>query len=552
MRHSALGVLFAFLFFGAHSQSTFIPLNEDYYHLIDRYEVKEGKFSQDFFTTIKPYRRADVVVFADSLHMLPSFSSADAFNHSFLLNDSWEWSNAPGSNSERPVLRHFYRKKSDFYHVSQPDFDLHINPVIYFGAGVETDREDKLFTNTRGVEIRGMLDKKIGFYTTVTENQVLLPSYTSDFGLRAPHEGFFKRYKHGNAIDFLHARGYVTFNATRHLDVQFGHDRMFVGNGLRSLIFSDFAPPFLFLKTTAKIWKLNYVFQVNQLTADTRGANGYPVKFNAFHHLSLNLGSKFNIGLFESVIFSPDDTTGTDRFRLEYLNPIIFYRAIEQQNGSTDNVLLGMDFKWLIAPRVSLYGQVMLDELIVENIRAQNGWWGNKYGVQGGMKYIDAFGITNLDLQGEINVVRPFTYSHFTDYGSYSHYRQPLAHPLGANFKEMIGIVRYQPIGRLTLTGKLIVMQVGRDSVAATSWGQDILKNNQDRVGEYGNDLGQGASNDIVSASFTASFQLKRNMFVDATFFKRSSKSAISMYNRETQVASVAFRWNIAQRFYDY
>jgi hypothetical protein len=62
--------------------------------------------------------------------------------------------------------------------------------------------------------------------------------------------------------------------------------------------------------------------------------------------LSINIGKKLNLGVFELVAFSPDDSASTDHFRMDYLNPVIFYRAIEQQNGSTDNVLLGMDFKW--------------------------------------------------------------------------------------------------------------------------------------------------------------------------------------------------------------
>ena len=51
-----------------------------------------------------------------------------------------------------------------------------------------------------------------------------------------------------------------------------------------------------------------------------------------------------------------------------------------------------------------------------------------------GFKYIDAFKIKNLDLQGELNYVRPFTYSHFDSVANYSHYNQPLAHPLGREF----------------------------------------------------------------------------------------------------------------------
>lgn len=554
--------IFLFLFLGIfqlHAQSSYAPLNEDYYHWIDRYEVKAGRLVPDIFTTIKPYKRSAIIRFIDSVKKYDVFSSqADQFNDEYLSNDSWEWSGTTTNDSNHPVIKHFYKKKSDFYSVNTADFDLHVNPVLYLAAGKDSRRDDMLFINTRGIEVRGMVDKKVGFYTFLTDNQALLPAYVgeqmSSTGV-IPHEGFWKNYKNGNGVDFLQARGYITFEATKHINLQFGHDRFFIGNGYRSLIFSDFSPPGLFLKGNVKVWKLNYLFLVNQMTADNRartsGVTGYPNKFVALHHLSLNIGKKLNIGVFESVIFSPDDSVGTDHFRLEYLNPIIFYRAIEQQNGSSDNVLLGFDFKWNAVRKLSFYGQFMLDEFVIDNIREGNGWWANKFGIQVGGKYVDAFGIANLDLQGEINVVRPYTYSHHTSYGSYSSYKQPIAHPLGANLKELVGILRYQPLPRLNFTGKLIFTTIGRDTTGV-NWGSNILKDYRTRQQEFNNTLAQGVSNEILFGSFTASWQMKHNLFIDASVILRKSESPVAFYNNNTSITSLALRWNIPQRLYEF
>ena len=546
--------------FQLHAQSNYAPLNEDYYHWIDRYEVKAGRLMPQIFTTIKPYKRSAIIGYIDSLRYLGVFNSAaDQFNFEYLSNDSWEWSGAPASESERPALRHFYRKKSDFYAVATGDLDLHVNPVLYLGAGKDSRRGDLLFVNTRGFEVRGMVDNKVGFYTYLTDNQSLLPSYVADRMGEVnvvPHEGFWKTYKEGQGVDFLQARGYITFEATKSINVQFGHDRFFIGNGYRSLIFSDFSPPALFLKGNVRVWKLNYLFLLNQMTADTRSVpnnafRGYPNKFVALHHLSMNIGHKLNIGIFESVIFSPDDSVGTDHFRLEYLNPVIFYRAIEQQNGSSDNVLLGLDVKWNALPRLSIYGQFLLDELVVDNIREGNGWWANKFAVQVGGKYVDAFGLLNLDLQGEINLIRPYTYSHGTAYGNYSSYKQPIAHPLGANLKELVGILRYQPMRRLNLTGKLVFTDIGRD-VGDVNWGSDVLKNSRTREQEYNNTVSQGVSNEILFGSFTGSWQLKHNLFIDVSVIFRKSESPAPIYNTNTSVSSLALRWNIPQRLYEF
>ncbi len=547
----------------ATAQSTNLPLNEDYYHWIDRYEVKSGKVFPQIFTTIKPYRRSDIIDFVDSTAAEGLFQSAsDQFNLNYFRNDSWEWADNNENLSKRPFLKHFYSTKSDFFHVNTKDFDLHVNPVIYFGAGNDSRVNELLFMNTRGVEVRGMVDRKVGFYTYLTDNQAIVPAHVSDYRSLAgvlPHEGFVKTYKNGPGVDFLQARGYLSFEATRHINMQFGHDRFFVGNGVRSLIYSDFAPPALFLKTNVKVWKVNYMFLVNQMTADpSTGASGlasYPVKYTAMHHLSINIGKKFNFGIFESVVFNANDSTKVSQFRLDYLNPIIFYRGIEQQNGSTDNALLGFDFKLNAVKKLSFYGQFVLDEMVISHLRARDGWWANKYGIQIGGKYVDAFGLPNLDLQGEVNVVRPFTYSHFTPYGSYSHYHQPIAHPLGANFTEVLGVLRYQPIPRLHVTGKLFMVKIGRDTVGAyTNYGSDIIKSNGNRVPnkELGNAQGQGFSNTIMYGNFTASFQLKHNLFIDASMVIRNSESPLSFYNNKSNISSLALRWNIPQRLYEF
>lgn len=561
---SRASVFFSLLFvvtgFSVHAQSSNAPLNEDYYHWIDRYEVKSGVLMPQLFTSIKPYKRSAIADFMDSVRNLGLITSrADRFNDAYLTNDNWEWATSHTNESARPILKHLYTMKSDLYSVVKPEFDLHINPVLYVGAGTDSNRDEMVYVNTRGIEVRGVIDNKVGFYTYLADNQSRLPSYVArrvDSTRVIPHEGFWKDFKEGTAVDFLHARGYITFEATKSINIQFGHDRFFIGNGYRSLIFSDYAPPALFLKGQVKVWKLNYLFLLNQMTASTSANRngvftGYPNKYVALHHLSVNIGKKLNIGLFESVIFSPDDTLGTDHFRLEYLNPIIFYRAIEQQNGSTDNVLLGFDFKWNVVRKLSLYGQFMLDEFVIDNIREGNGWWANKFAIQFGGKYVDAFGVPNLDLQGEVNLIRPFTYSHHNVFGSYSSYKQPIAHPLGANLQELVGIARFQPLPRLHLTGKLVFTDMGRDG-PGENWGGDILKNYRTREKEYGNKTGQGVSNDVLFGSFTASWMIKHNLFADASVVFRKSESAALRYDDDTSLTSLALRWNIAQRLYDF
>ena len=557
MRRVLFGLILLTSFLKAGAQSTNATLNEDYYHWIDRYEIKSGRIVSGFFTSVKPYKRDVIAKYLDTLSLNESIftSRSDQYNREFLRNDSWEWSRSETSTSKKPFLKELYKKKSDLVYIDKPEFDLHVNPVLYLSVGSDNRRDVPTTINTRGLEIRGMIDRKVGFYTFLGENQSVLPLYVQeevDRNRVVPHEGYWKTFK-DNGVDFFQARAYIDFNISKHIYMQFGNDRTFIGNGYRSLIFSDYSPPTLFLRANVRVWKLNYMYQLNRMAADARtsGNQRYPEKFAAFHHLTFNIGKKFNLGVFESVVFSPQDSVNNNSFDYSYLNPVIFFRAIEQQYGSSDNALLGLDFKWNMLKGVSMYGQLVLDEFKLDEVMAGDGWWANKYSMQLGLKYIDAFGVSNLDLHAEFNAVRPYTYSHYSQYGSYSNYRQSLAHPLGANFNEWVGIIRYQPIPKLNLIAKTFFANPGRDDVDQ-NWGGDILKNYNSREQDYGNTIGQGVSNTILFMDFTASYMIRHNVFIDAKQIIRQSKSDLPSYNSNTSITSLALRWNIPQRLYDF
>ncbi|HET7178374.1 MAG TPA: hypothetical protein VFI14_01555, partial [Chryseosolibacter sp.] len=84
------------------AQSSYAPLNADYYHWIDRYEIKSGKLARAFFSSVKPYKRSAIAAFIDSAKSEGLFSSgADMFNYEYLANDNWEWSASASAESRR-------------------------------------------------------------------------------------------------------------------------------------------------------------------------------------------------------------------------------------------------------------------------------------------------------------------------------------------------------------------------------------------------------------------------------------------------------------------
>src|SRR6476620_10888378 len=378
-------------------------------------------------------------------------------------------------NSKVPWFKTFYKTKPNLFEVNAKDFFLVINPVLQLSAGKESGNDNTLYLNRRGLTLRGMIARKVGFSSTIIDNQARGPSNWQQVveELRAvPGVGFYKSFK-GNATtkDYFDGRGYITFNAAKYIDIQFGYDKNFIGNGYRSLFLSDWGNSYLFAKINTRIWKFNYqnIFMELMPQFKKNGDSLLPRKYAAMHHLSMNVTKWLNVGVFEGVIFGR-----TNHFEFQYLNPIIFYRHIEGTVGSPDNALAGFDFKANIAHRFQFYGQFLLDEFILSRIKNDPGYWANKWGIQLGGKYVDAFGVKNLDLQAEINRVRPFTYSHNDTIANYTHYNQPLAHPLGSNFQEFIGIVKYQPFPKWYINGRLIYYKQGRDS-GAQSYGSNIF-----------------------------------------------------------------------------
>jgi hypothetical protein len=544
--------------FTAFSQSTYLPQGNKHSQLLDRLEVKLSHNTDLNLSAAKPFSRrtaVNVAEDADTSTMI-SLSTVDRYNLQSLLMNNSEWVKGDKSSfaSRRSLWNTFYKTKANLFEVDQKDFFLAVNPVFQFQQSLEKDNDERIFLNTRGVTIRGLIAERVGFYTYVAENLERAPGFVQDRvdSFRAiPGAGRFNSYKK-TGWDFSDARGGITFNAAKYLHFQFAYDRNFIGNGYRSLFLSDFGSNYLFLKINTRVWKINYqniFMEVNpQFPRAVRNADVLlDKKYAAIHHLSLNATKWLNVGLFEAVIFGRKND-----FDFLYLNPVIFLRTAEKQNNSPDNGFVGFDFKANVLKRAQLYGQVLFDELVIKELKAGNGWWGNKFGVQLGGKYIDVFGVRNLDVQGELNMVRPFTYSHHDSSANYGHYNQPLAHPLGANFIEGIGIVRYQPLPKLTATAKVIFWNQGVDT-GASNYGGNIFKLYSTRTGDYGYKLPSGVKSAGVNAQLFLSYELKENLFIDGSLMIRRWSADGDVYpDNNTSVATLGLRMNMFRREYDY
>lgn len=461
--------------------------------------------------------------------------SAFEFNAKWLQTDNPEF--LSGHNirkSTKAVWRELYKYPSVFYNYREGETSLSINPVFNFQSGPAGQWGRTFIQNTRGAEIRGTLGAKIGFYSRVLENQWFAQDYMRHWGDSlgvVPGMGWWRPFD-STGFDFFSVKGYVNANLIEnHLNAAFGHDKMFIGNGYRSLVLSDFAKEFLFLRLNTQIGPLHYQNIFGQLNnripspGMLPGNTLLPKKYMAVHRASVLIKKRLELGLTEMVVFDRD-SLGDGGFEAEYLNPVIFYRAVESNLGSRDNALIALDAKLYVLGKYIVYGQFLIDEFRIREVKAGNGWWANKFGWQLGAKTTFNFNNSVLFVQAESNTVKPYTYSHYRVSQNWTQYGQPLAHPLGANFTEILGRIIFQPARMPKLRFSILSMwaKKGNDSAFynGKNYGGNLSRSSDSRQSDYNNKLFQGNISTIHNTRFDLTYMFKHNLFFDFGFQIRS------------------------------
>ncbi|MTB52858.1 hypothetical protein [Lewinella sp. W8] len=490
-----------------------------------------------------------------SLPILPP--SGDADRAAFWLGDDFAVASSRDSSYETqtPLLGFLYPTPAHLIEVNEPDFYLRVNPVLDLRYGKQqNDREDYFF-NRRGIRLRAGIDDRLFLHFELLETQTGLPNYVRQFRNRfeaLPGAGFIKRYSLdlanvADGTDFLNGQGYLSADLTKHVGARIGYGSHFIGDGERSLLLSDFSNNYPFLELNWRIWKFHYRNLFAELTAGpamlTPTGVPLPKKYLAAHYLSIHLGERLTLGLFEAVVLSRQNG-----FDLAYLNPIIFYRTIEQSVGSPDNALIGATARYhLPTLRTEFYGQFMLDEFKFDELFVQRrGWWANKWAYQIGFRHVDALGIDQLDLVAERNTARPFIYTHRAT-SSYTHFAMPLAHPLGANFSENLLGVDYRPLPRLHLRGRLYFIEQG-EGTEDNIIGENLNAPNVDRAMDFGNEIGQGINYSTRLLMLRAGYELYPNLWLEGEIINRNKDAELDIRDLETTVINLGVRWNIGRR----
>jgi len=521
-----------------------IPFSHSYYAQFDGAMNQVGSNNH---TASKPYTYAEV----------SKYYNLKAVNESLQKNVS-TW-----------LGRKFWNQ--NMVQIQGEDYWLSLNPILDLQLGKASDSDASYtYVNTRALNFRGGLGEQINFTTTVFESQGRFAGYYNDYAESikpsggnpaiVPGVGIAKRFK-TDAYDFPLAEANITFTPNKFFDLQLGYGRNFIGDGYRSLLESDGPSPYPYFKINTKFWKVKYTntyMWLKDVRNDVTAERTYATKFMANHYLSWNVSNKLNFGFFESVVWTDTNNRGFD---VNFVNPIIFYRTVEFTSSSkTGNALLGITSKYKWNNNFNLYGQFLLDEFSVSDMKAGEQSWKNKFGYQIGAKYYNAFSVKDLLFQVEYNHVRPYVYSHSAVITNYGHNNQSVGHQWGGNFKELVTIARYHK-GRYYADAKVTVGTRGLDFNTAEdsfNYGGNIYKSYDDnRPYDKGVKPGQGNKTSVFIADLQTGYVINpmTNLKLFGSFIYRNfdpTQETAATFKQSTTWFTVGLRSDIFNMYFDY
>jgi hypothetical protein len=446
-------------------------------------------------------------------------------------------------------------KQESLVEVKKDDFYLSIDPLFNFS--IMNDKADtslradttKFFINSRGILVQGNINKKFSFESSFYENQAFFPNYLHQYVGKyrvVPGQGRVKNFKRGG-FDYAMASGYFSYtpyNTSQFKwNIRAGHGKNFVGEGYRSLLLSDNAFNYPYIKNTIEYKNIQYIntFAVLQSLERTRVStiteNLFYRKRATFHYLAIHPHKRIHIGLFEGIMWQMQDTNSIKAFEPTFVLPVIFANSLIYGLNDEHNSIVGLNIKLKAHKNAMLYGQLVSDD-----------FERNRFAYQAGIKVFDW--LKNLYIQLEYNNVKPYTYSHAIPLQGYNHYNQSLTHPLGANFNEMLF--------RTSYNFKDLFIQY-RYSIA------NIDKDNQG--GNFGNDIFQSnytaSQNNLFPLPFTTRLTIqeikagyiinrKTNLQLAAALFIRTEKIFPIAPINNSFIYTISLSTNLSNFYYDF
>ena len=333
-----------------------------------------------------------------------------------LVNDFGFLEDSTATDTIKPPTRkvvldwckeHFF--ENHFITAESENCSLTINPLFIFEARkMKGDTSSYLTRNTRGIEAFGNLGSHISFYTSFYENQGgFYPHEMALFDSTGviPGQGEGKEFKE-TQLDWAWVTGHLYIRANRNLEFVLGYGKNFIGHGYRSIILSDQAFNYPYLRTQLTFF--NNRLYYNSIWSQTQRWN-HDSDFVSNNHTFYN--ASYNI-----LGWNPQVLHGLN---ISLINGVTWKKSQHSNFWAAD--LRVSPFEHL-----NLYAQTRYNKDNIDD---------NKVGYQVGFEIFDVFELSKIyyfrnvlkwHIQAEYNS-NPLTgLNPLQDQCSFSHYSEPL------------------------------------------------------------------------------------------------------------------------------
>jgi hypothetical protein len=428
-----------------------------------------------------------------------------------------------------------------------------INPIVNIGFGYDLTAKRFLTYNLKGLELRADIGKKVTIYTSFLNTVGKFPTYINIYNLQTgavPGEGNI-RNRGKSGLDFSSINAYVSYSPVKQFNLEVGNGKHFIGDGYRSLFLSDNSYTYPYLQLTTTVWRIKYVTIYAELIDNLKNFNdfgaGFPRKLATFNYLSVDAAKFLSLGVFEGITWRRTTSKGNNFFDYNFLNPIIGVRAFQKKLDPNTTKVYGLNAKVTLPKYIVLYGQYMFNHWGKRNTSDRRTGW------QAGAKYFDVGGVKNLNFQVEYNSVRPYSYQGEDSAIGYNHYNQSLAHPMGANFNELLVLLNYQ-YKRFYASYKLSYILTATDTALNQNYGNNILDFASQATTIDDVKIQNGLAYKVVDHDIRVGYILnpKINMVIEGKVqFRKYTSKVVSTTTLKSNSFMISFATNIFNRYYD-
>lgn len=517
-------ILFAVV---AKAQVQYQPYSYQFYQKLDNAAYAP---SNTLHTSLKPY------LITDSSAMRPLYDSLLELN---VDNKGKSWLNR--------ILF-----SGHLIDVKNKDFTFHLDYLPDLQIGREFSEPKTVLLNTRGYQLYGTISSNFFFYTSGYENQGKFANYEDAYINKVkmiPGQAYDKSYGK-TTKDWSNVTALIGYSPTKAISVVLGEDKTFIGDGYRSVLLSDYASAYPLLRLTADLGKnvqymIMWTYMEDQNAMQFNSFSNNRRKWGAFHYIDWNITNRASVGFFNALIAEEANDQGQAHgFDVNYVNPIFFVSSMGPAKPAPDHTLLGFNGKYKVLDKTTIYGQFLFDQATSSgNNGGRNSW-------QLGFRGSDLFKISKLNYLFEYNTSKPYTYSNQYPIVNYAELSEPLADPLGANFKEFVGILNYS-LGKFDLQGQINYARYGLNT-GTINYGKDITLPDNVNLPLVTGATGQGLITSLKYAEGTISYLLnpKYNLRIEVGGLIRQELN--SQTDTKTTMITFGLRSTFRNLYHDF